>query len=56
VTAEGVETREQQDFLVGIGCNHLQGYLLSPPLSALRMVELIANNGTHASKSGFEAA
>jgi diguanylate cyclase (GGDEF)-like protein len=55
VTAEGVETREQQDFLVSIGCSHLQGYLLSPPLSALRMVELIASQGRQA-KSGTEAA
>lgn len=40
VTAEGVETRDQQEFLMRIGCNHLQGYLLSPPLSALRLVEI----------------
>jgi EAL domain-containing protein (putative c-di-GMP-specific phosphodiesterase class I) len=40
VTAEGVETRDQQEFLTRIGCNHLQGYLLSPPLSALRLVEI----------------
>jgi diguanylate cyclase (GGDEF)-like protein len=56
VTAEGVETREQQDFLVSIGCSHLQGYLLSPPLSALRMVELIASQGERRTKSGTEAA
>jgi diguanylate cyclase (GGDEF)-like protein len=40
VTAEGVETGEQQEFLSRIGCNDLQGYLLSPPLSALGLVEL----------------
>jgi len=56
VVAEGVETREQQDFLIGIGCDHLQGYLLSPPLSALRMVELVAGKKTHATDSGIEAA
>jgi diguanylate cyclase (GGDEF)-like protein len=56
VTAEGVETREQQEFLAAIGCNHLQGYLLSPPLSALRMVELIAGQDARTAKSTTEAA
>jgi diguanylate cyclase (GGDEF)-like protein len=40
VTAEGVETGHQQEFLAKIGCNDLQGYLLSPPVSALGLVEL----------------
>ena len=33
VTAEGVETLQQRDLLVAMGCRELQGYLLSPPLS-----------------------
>jgi len=32
VTAEGVETEAQRDFLKGLGCNHYQGFLLSKPL------------------------
>jgi EAL domain-containing protein (putative c-di-GMP-specific phosphodiesterase class I) len=32
VVAEGVETLAQADFLRGLGCDELQGYLLSPPL------------------------
>jgi diguanylate cyclase (GGDEF)-like protein len=56
VVAEGVETHAQQDFLIGIGCDHLQGYLLSPPLSALRMVEIIASNRQGPADSGIEAA
>ena len=34
VTAEGVETPEQRDLLVAMGCGELQGFLLSPALEA----------------------
>jgi EAL domain-containing protein (putative c-di-GMP-specific phosphodiesterase class I) len=34
VVAEGVETREQFDFLVDEGCNFLQGFLLGRPMAA----------------------
>ncbi len=33
ITAEGVETVEQMEALKNEGCNELQGYLISPPLS-----------------------
>jgi sensor c-di-GMP phosphodiesterase-like protein len=33
ICAEGVETREQFDFLVAHGCHQLQGYLFSKPIS-----------------------
>ena len=29
--AEGVETEEQRDFLVSVGCDLLQGYLFGRP-------------------------
>jgi diguanylate cyclase (GGDEF)-like protein len=32
VTAEGVETLSQRDVLTGLGCDRLQGYLISKPL------------------------
>jgi EAL domain-containing protein (putative c-di-GMP-specific phosphodiesterase class I) len=32
--AEGVETREQLEFLRGQGCREVQGYYFSRPLSA----------------------
>gem|GEM_PF-1023770 len=34
IIAEGVETKEQADFLHSIGCDIMQGYYYSPPLSA----------------------
>lgn len=40
VVAEGVETREQQDFLTSLGCNSLQGYLLGRPVSADKVPKL----------------
>ncbi len=42
VTAEGVESVEQRDILVALGCNTLQGYLLSAPVSAERVERLFA--------------
>jgi len=35
ITAEGVETREQADFLSEIACHQLQGFLFSRPLDAI---------------------
>ena len=33
VTAEGVETEKQAEFLGKVGCDTLQGYLFSKPMS-----------------------
>jgi EAL domain-containing protein (putative c-di-GMP-specific phosphodiesterase class I) len=43
VTAEGVETPEQRDLLVRMGCHELQGFLLSPPLEAQELQNLGAS-------------
>jgi EAL domain-containing protein (putative c-di-GMP-specific phosphodiesterase class I) len=37
VTAEGVETEEQKRILTQMGCNTLQGFLLSAPVPAAEM-------------------
>lgn len=34
VVAEGVETRDQRDLLVAMGCDELQGYLFAKPMRA----------------------
>ena len=41
VTAEGVETEEQRDALMRIGCDELQGFLLSPPVTASAIDHLL---------------
>ena len=42
VVAEGVETREQLDFLLARGCREFQGYFFSKPLNRIDMAELLA--------------
>jgi len=41
VVAEGVETVEQQNFLRDHGCDEMQGYLISRPLPARDLAELL---------------
>lgn len=41
VTAEGIESNEQLDFLRTIGCDELQGFLLSRPVPASEFAELL---------------
>jgi diguanylate cyclase len=42
VTAEGVETADQQRFLQAVGCHLLQGYLFAKPMKAADMDALLA--------------
>jgi len=41
VVAEGVETREQLDFLKSIGCNKIQGYFYSKPLGKGEFIKYV---------------
>lgn len=42
VTAEGVETVEQQRFLKAAGCHYLQGFLFSRPVSPAIITQMLA--------------
>jgi diguanylate cyclase (GGDEF)-like protein/PAS domain S-box-containing protein len=41
VIAEGVETPQQLEYLTSLGCDVIQGYLFSPPLSTESFTELL---------------
>lgn len=43
VIAEGVETIEQYQQLCLLGCDRVQGYFCSPPLSAIAITELLSS-------------
>jgi EAL domain-containing protein (putative c-di-GMP-specific phosphodiesterase class I) len=45
VVAEGVETKEQYQFLKEKNCKYMQGYLCSRPLNALAFEKLLKSYG-----------
>lgn len=45
VIAEGVETQEQVDVLMEIGCRAIQGYYFARPLSAVNAADILLNQG-----------
>lgn len=51
LTAEGVETESQRSILIGMGCDQLQGYLLSRPVSGQVMLDLLSAQSNRAGTS-----
>ena len=41
IVVEGVETKEMMDFLVGEGCDYLQGYYFSKPIPQEKYLEFL---------------
>ena len=44
VLAEGVENKQQRDYLLALGCSKVQGYFYSKPLSAEEMQSILYAN------------
>ncbi|MGH1460451.1 MAG: EAL domain-containing protein [Neptuniibacter sp.] len=51
VIAEGVETEEQLQYISGIGCNYIQGYVFSRPLPSLEFEDFVISFETNASSN-----
>jgi len=51
VTAEGVETTGQMDFLNMHGCDQFQGYLFSRPITMLAFIDLLSQHSNQFSHS-----
>ena len=56
VTAEGVETQDQLDRLVALGCQQAQGYLFSRPVPAEQVLGLLEGSPVQAQRSDASAA
>ena len=54
VVAEGVETREQYDFLLGAGCDAMQGFLFGRAVPASEFARAFGDESTHRSQATVE--
>jgi diguanylate cyclase (GGDEF)-like protein/PAS domain S-box-containing protein len=56
VVAEGVETKEQFDFLRNLGCDQIQGYYFSKPIPSNEVVMLLYKSMTRETMAAGSAA
>lgn len=47
IVAEGIETKYERDLLIELGCDELQGYLFSPPISPNEMKKFLSKTNTY---------
>ena len=50
VVAEGVETKEQNDFLRDLICDEMQGFYFSKPITPDKFADLLRKNNTFSQK------
>ncbi|MBR8290452.1 EAL domain-containing protein [Burkholderia cenocepacia] len=55
VIAEGVETREQEAALIEVGCDQIQGWLISPALSPVDLQERCSSGQLATARQLFSA-
>jgi diguanylate cyclase (GGDEF)-like protein/PAS domain S-box-containing protein len=55
-TAEGVETRRQQELLRALGCSEMQGYLFSAPKPAAEIKHLLCSHRERPADAGLSRA
>ncbi|MFH1813061.1 MAG: EAL domain-containing protein [Pseudomonadota bacterium] len=53
IVAQGVETREQADFLRSNACDEFQGFYVGEPVAADQMAELLKTGALQASREGL---
>lgn len=56
VVAEGVETAPIQQLLIQLGCDEIQGYLISPPMSSSELEQWLQHTEPHLDKNNIEQA
>ncbi len=54
-TAEGVETQDEIDFIRGLGCSHIQGFVYGKPIEAEVLRERLGTRGDIADRLGHKA-
>ena len=54
VVAEGVETREQRDYLLALGCALQQGYLFGAPMPGPQLLALMAGRENPADENATD--
>lgn len=55
-TAEGVETHDELDLVLGLGCSHVQGYIYGKPMRLGEAIDLLLRDNGRVVAEGFQCA